>query len=342
MRIALVNTTAPFVRGGAEILVDDLAHQLQAHGHEVILYRLPFPQSFGASLIAATEAARMLAVDEYDRLITFKFPAYCIKHHAKVIWMFHQFRQVYDLWDGKHGLHSGPSNKILRKIIKAVDEEDILRSRHVYTIAGEVSNRLKQYNNINSTVLYPPLQNSELYHNNMTGDYFFYPSRISDLKRQHLAIDAMRYVKSGVRLVIVGVSEGSYLEQLKKLIHDNDLEKQVNLRNEWITDEEKRSLMANSLGVIFIPYREDYGFVSLEASYSGKPVITCTDSGGTREFVQNAVNGFVVDPTSQAIAQAMDMLYDDRNLSERMGKVGLDAIIRRDITWPSTIRRLLI
>jgi glycosyltransferase involved in cell wall biosynthesis len=53
------------------------------------------------------------------------------------------------------------------------------------------------------------------------------------------------------------------------------------------------------------------------------------------------VNGFVVDPTPQAIARAMDILYEDRNLAEQMGKVGLDAITQRDITWPSTIRRLL-
>jgi glycosyltransferase involved in cell wall biosynthesis len=342
MRIALVNTAAPFVRGGAEILVDDLAEQLQAHGHEVVLYRLPFPSSFGAPLLATTEAARLLCFDEYDRVIGFKFPAYCIKNHAKVIWMLHQFRQVYDLWEGPHGLQPEPSNEALRKIIKAIDEENIVRSRHIYTIAGEVTRRLKQYNKIDSTVLYPPLQNAELYHNHATGDYFFYPSRISDLKRQHLAIEAMRYVKSGVRLVIAGVSEGSYLEKLKQIIREHDLEKQVTLRNEWITDEEKRSLMANSLGVIFIPYREDYGFVSLEASYSAKAAITCTDSGGTLEFVQDGVNGCVVEPTPQAIAQAMDMLYEDRHLAEQMGARGLEDITLRDITWPTTIRRLLL
>jgi glycosyltransferase involved in cell wall biosynthesis len=154
----------------------------------------------------------------------------------------------------------------------------------------------------------------------------------------------MRYVKSGVRLYITGLcEEGDYFDQLVKLIHDNKLEKRIVLRNEWISDEEKRRLLANALGVIYIPYKEDScGFVSMEAFYSGKPVISCTDSGGTRELVDDGVNGFEILPTPQAIASAMDIFFEDKEKAERLGKSGLEEIIRRDITWPSTIRKLLL
>jgi glycosyltransferase involved in cell wall biosynthesis len=341
MRIALVNTFIPYIRGGAEILVDDLAEQLQIHGHEVVLFRLPFPPSFEAPLIGTLESAHMLCFDEFDRVIAFKFPAYSIKHHGKVIWLLHQFRQVYDLWEGEHGLKPNPIGENIRKLIVSADNRDISSSYHVYTIAQEVTSRLQRFNNINSSVLYPPLQHHELYYTGKSGDYIFYPSRMNTLKRQHLAIAAMRHIKSGVRLVIAGVCEGLYFEQLKKLIHEYNLEQQVELRNEWISDEEKRSLIANALGIIFIPYKEDYGFVSLEAFYSAKPVITCIDSGGTREFVEDGVSGFEVQPTPEAIAMAMDKLFFDRSMTERMGKAGQDEINRRDITWPSTIRKLL-
>jgi glycosyltransferase involved in cell wall biosynthesis len=341
MRIALVNTFIPYIRGGAEILVDDLAEQLQAHGHEVVSFRLPFPPSFEAPLIGTLESARMLCFDEFDRVIAFKFPAYSIKHHAKAVWMLHQFRQVYDLWGGEFGLKPNPMAESTRKIIISADNRDIPSSCHVYTIAQEVTNRLKRFNNIYSSVLYPPLQHHELYHTGKTGDYIFYPSRMNTLKRQHLAIEAMHHIKSGVRLVLAGVCEGLYFEQLKKLIHEYNLEKQVELSNEWISDEEKRALMANALGVIFIPYKEDYGFVSLESFYSAKPVITCTDSGGTREFVEDSISGFEVPPTPEDIAMAMDKLFFDRSMTERLGKAGQDEIYRRDITWPSTIRKLL-
>lgn len=334
----------PFIYGGAEIVVDDLMEQLREIGHEVVLFRIPFPKSYEADLIATIEAARMLYFDEFDRVITFKFPAYCIRHHAKVIWMFHQFRQVYELWGGEYGLQPEPKSESIRKMVKAADDEDIPRSRHVYTNSIEVSNRLKRFNNIESMVLMPPLKNPEQYYCSKVGDYIFYPSRITHIKRQHLAIEAMRYVKSDVRLIVAGVCKGdSYYDQLKKLILENHLEKRVELQNHWISNEKKQALFANALGSIYIPYKEDScGFVSMEAFYSAKPVITCRDSGGTSELIEDGVNGFNVESTPQSIAHVMDMLYEDKTLAERMGKAGFDEIIRRDITWPSTIKRLLL
>jgi glycosyltransferase involved in cell wall biosynthesis len=342
MRIASINTFMPYIYGGAELVADDLEEQLQEYGHEVISLRIPFPQSYQAQLIVAIEAARLLCFDEFERVIAFNFPAYYIRHHAKVLWLSHQLRQVYDLWGEENGFQPGPENESIRKIIKAADEEEIPLSRHIYTNSLEVTNRLKQFNGIDSEVLWPPLKNHELYYSEKSGDYIFYPSRINSLKRQHLAIEAMVHVQSGVRLIIAGVCEGSYFEQLKSLIIENHLEKRVELRNEWISDEEKRLLIANSLGIVFIPYKEEYGLVTLEAFYSLKPVITCADSGGVTAFVNDGITGFEVHPDPQAIATAMDKLYFNKDLAERMGKAGLDEIIRRDITWSSTIRRLLL
>lgn len=343
MKIALLNTMTPYIRGGAEILVDNLYKQLQVYGHTPEIYRLPFPTSFEGPLIRTIAAARMLRFDDYDRVIAFKFPAYCVRHQSKVMWMFHQFRQVYDLWGTNYGLQSDAKMESLRHIIKEADEKDISLSRHIYTIAGEVTKRLKQYNHINSQVIYPPLDNIEKYNNNSTGDYFFYPSRINALKRQQLAVEAMRYVNSGVKLIIAGKEdEQGYIEAIYKTVRMYNLEERVTIINEWISEEYKRELIANSLGVMFIPYKEDYGFVTLEAFYSSKPVITCEDAGGPSEFVDDGLFGYTTGPSPVAIAKAMDMLYDDKNLAERMGIAAHEGILEKNITWTETIRRLLL
>jgi glycosyltransferase involved in cell wall biosynthesis len=343
MRIAIAHTLVPFVRGGAEILVDALKEQLQIHGHDVILHRLPFPLSFNAPLVTSIEAARMLCFDEYERVIALKFPAYCIRHHNKVIWLQHQFRQVYELWGEEFGLQPSLESESLRRIIQTVDNEDIPRSRHIYTIYQEVSTRLIRFNGIPSTVLMQPSKEPELYYWEGTGNYIYYPSRITPLKRQHLAIEAMRYTKSGVRLVVTGVSEDrQYFNQLIRTIREGHLEDRVELRNHWISDEEKRKLYANALGVLYIPYQEDScGLVSMEAFYSAKPVISCTDSGGTRELIEDGISGYMVQPTAHGLAEAMDRLFDDMSLAEHMGRDGFDDIVSRDYTWPTTIRRLL-
>jgi glycosyltransferase involved in cell wall biosynthesis len=107
----------------------------------------------------------------------------------------------------------------------------------------------------------------------------------------------------------------------------------------YLAEEALLDYLGRCRGVVFVPEREDYGFVTVEAFASGKAVITTTDSGGPAELVRDASNGFVVDPTPAAVAQAMAALYGDADLAARLGHQG-----RADtahLTWPETVTRLL-
>ena len=84
-------------------------------------------------------------------------------------------------------------------------------------------------------------------------------------------------------------------------------------------------------GKIFANYWLHNGFVTVEAFMCGKPVITCFDSGGPSELVRNDVNGYVTDPTPEALAQAMRRVIDDRNLSQRLGEAGHE--MASQMTW---------
>ncbi len=344
MKIALFNTFTPYVRGGAEILVDDLLEQLISRGYEVDLFRIPFPDNFEIPLQETIMCSRMLRFDQYDRVIAFKFPAYSAKHPQKVMWMFHQFRQVYELFGKEYGLNDDVTGNAIKNIITHADDMDISEARYVYTNAYEVTNRLWKYNSIKSEVLNPPLKNIEKYNCKESTDYIYYPSRITNIKRQHLAIEAMRYTKTDVRLVVTGkCDEPGYIEKLNALIDKYGLEKKVELINEWIEDDQKIEYISNSIGVIYIPYKEDScGFVSMEAFYSSKPVITCYDSGGTEELVEEGVTGYFVESTAKEIARAMDLMYSDKNRAKEMGVNAREEIIKREYTWEKTIRRLLL
>lgn len=343
MKIALFNTMTPFVRGGAEILVDDLYDQLVKRGHNVSLFRIPFPGSFETPLLELVYAAENMNFDAYDTVIAFKFPAYCAVHRNKVLWFFHQFRQVYDLFGKEYGLTDDDTGNALKEIIKVIDNEGIGKAAKVFTNALEVTNRLKKFNGLDSTVINPPLQNFEKYHYEKNDGYVYYPSRITKLKRQHLAIEAMRYVKTNVKLVIHGkCSEPEYFEALSSIITKYDLNDKVTLKNEWISDEKKIETMARSMAVMYIPYKEDScGFVTMEGFYSSKPVISCYDSGGTSEFIEHGRTGMFSEPTPESLAKCMDELYLDKKKTEEMGKAAYDEIIRRNITWDFTVGRLL-
>jgi glycosyltransferase involved in cell wall biosynthesis len=98
--------------------------------------------------------------------------------------------------------------------------------------------------------------------------------------------------------------------------------------------------LARCRAVVFPPYDEDYGFVTVEAFASAKPVITCTDSGGPAELVVDGANGLVAAPAPDALARAFRRLIDDPQEAAMMGEAG--AATAAGMTWPDTVRRLLL
>src|SRR3954462_3359539 len=104
MKVLVVTAQAPFVRGGAEIHAEGLCSALRAAGHQAEIAAIPFkwyppeaipPQMLACRLLDMTESDGM----KIDVLIGLKFPAYLIPHPNKVLWVLHQHRPAYDLWD---------------------------------------------------------------------------------------------------------------------------------------------------------------------------------------------------------------------------------------------------
>ena len=88
----------------------------------------------------------------------------------------------------------------------------------------------------------------------------------------------------------------------------------------------------------FPPVQEDYGFVTVEAFASRKAVITCHDSGGPAELVEDGVNGFVCDPTPESLARALRRVADDATLAERLGAAAFER--GSQLSWGETVSRL--
>ena len=106
-----------------------------------------------------------------------------------------------------------------------------------------------------------------------------------------------------------------------------------------VDDDQLIQLYKDALAVVYPPFDEDFGYVTLEAFLSRKPVITCTDSGGPNEFVVDGVNGFVCEPAPSALAAAINRLADDRRLAGTLGEAGREAA--RLITWDGVIEKLV-
>jgi glycosyltransferase involved in cell wall biosynthesis len=343
VRIAVVNNYVPFVYGGAEFLADNLTQKLNEYGHEAILVKIPFKWFPPQEIINHMHASRFLHfIQFFDLVIPLKFPAYYVNHPNKTLWLLHQFRQVYDLWGTEfQGIPNTTEGLKIKSNVIQYDNTFLKEAKKIYTISNVASDRLKKFNNIESKVLYPPLMDAEKFFCESFGDYLFFPSRINSAKRQYLAVESMRYTKSNVKLIIAGNPETKQdLDRIQLIIDKYNLSNKVKIINQFIPQEEKVSLMANSLGCLYIPYDEEYGYVTLEAFHSQKPVITCTDSGGTHIFVKDNITGFCVPPEPKAIAEAMDNLFENKKKSEVMGKAGFENILSMNITWEEVVRRL--
>jgi glycosyltransferase involved in cell wall biosynthesis len=96
---------------------------------------------------------------------------------------------------------------------------------------------------------------------------------------------------------------------------------------------------ADALAVAYVPYDEDFGYVTLEGFLARKPVITAADSGGTLEFVVNDVNGAVVAPDAEAIAAAINRYAAARRTAAAHGDNGWARA--RQITWDGVIEKLV-
>ena len=106
-----------------------------------------------------------------------------------------------------------------------------------------------------------------------------------------------------------------------------------------VDDEQLVELYLGALAVIYPPFDEDFGYVTLEAFLARKPVITCLDSGGPNEFVVDGENGFVCEPAPAALAEAINRLSADRSRAAAMGDAGYE--VASQITWDGVIERLV-
>jgi glycosyltransferase involved in cell wall biosynthesis len=231
---------------------------------------------------------------------------------------------------------------MIREAIIKTDNTYLSQVRKIYTNSEVTSKRLKTFNGIDSTVLYPPLLESAHFTCAEYGDYVFFPSRITQSKRQHLVVEAMRYVTSGTRLIVAGKTEAPEdLARMEKVIQAHRLSSRVTIIDRFISEKEKADLFSRALGCVYIPYDEDsYGYVTLESYHARKAVITCDDSGGTSLVVKNGATGFVVPPQPKAIADAIDRLASDKRKAQAMGEAGYDLMGQLHISWDHVITSL--
>lgn len=340
MRILIPSVQVPFIDGGATLMTNGLKDALLEHGHEAEIVTMPFKFSPNSYIQDSMQNWKNQDFNDFnginiDRIISLQFPAYYTQHRHITLWLMHQHRSVYDLYDAKN---STSELKFLKQNIQTNDTNILSKIKKRFTISKTVAHRLKHYNKIEATPLYHPPHNAQMFYCDESYDYVFYPSRLTELKRQSLLIEAMSYTKTPIKAIIAGF--GSHYSIYQAKIDKLNINHKVKLIGQ-ITQDEKFSFYAHSLAVVFPPIDEDYGYITLEAMLSSKPVVTCKDSGGTLEFVVDNETGFVIDAEAKELAQKLDWIYLNKQKTKDMGKNALESYHAKNINWNTVVQKLL-
>ena len=340
--VLVCETQVPLVRGGAELLVRQLVDELRVRGFETDRVSVPFKWYPKQEILPHAAAWGLLDLSEsngrpIDLVIATKFPTYVARHPRKVCWLVHQHRAAYELAATAYSDFGHEELDVaLRDRLMAIDERSLSECVARYTISNTVTDRLARYNGLSSTPLYhPPLLAPQLTPGPY-GDYVLSVARLEQNKRVDLAVQSVAWWPEPLSLVVVG--EGSQRALVEKAAEEAGVAGRVRFLGA-VSDAALIELYRGALAVVYVPFDEDYGLVTLEGFLAAKPVVTAVDSGGTLEFVADGVNGAVVAPEPQAIGEAVARLHGRRADAAAQGAAGREQALA--ITWDQVIERLV-
>jgi glycosyltransferase involved in cell wall biosynthesis len=340
--VLVCEAQVPFVHGGAEVHVRQLVRELRLRGFAAELVSVPFKWYPKEEILPHAAAWRLLDLSEangrpVDLIIASKFPTYFARHPNKVAWLIHQYRAAYELCGTEYSDFAHTELDIgLRDSLMRLDTKYLGECRRIFANARNTAGRLSKYNGLLAEPLYHPPQLAPRLVAGPYGDYILSVGRIESVKRVDLIIKAMATVDPGVRLVIAG--DGTQRLNAERAAEEAGVTDRVTFLGS-VGDEDLIGLYAGALAVIYPPFDEDFGYVTLEAFLARKPVVTCSDSGGPNEFVVDGVNGFVCAPQPGELSAAINRLAADRTRAAAMGDAGCE--VASGITWDGVIEKLV-
>ncbi len=374
MKIAIVAPSPiPFTIGGAEKLWAGIFNYINEHTkNQCELIKVPTKENSFWEVLESYKRFYKLDLSHFDMVISGKYPAWMARHKNHHIYMLHTLRGLYDTYPFKEEEIKSSNKKVkeilnfmqkggedlelffdmlfslknenleenllsfpgafIKKIVHFLDKSAMKNIKSFSAISKTVANRDYYPKGVKVLVNYPPSSLKEF--KNISYDYFFTTSRLDSPKRIMDIIKAYKKIDTSIPLKIAG--EGPMKEALIKEAKGDERIEFLG----FVSDEELIDLYAKALAVVFIPFKEDYGLVTIEAMKSQKCVITYEDSGGVVEFVENGVSGFVARANDiEDLSLKMSYLAKNKDLAKELGKNAKERV--KDIKWSVCISRLL-
>ena len=159
----MLHPQTAFVRGGAETHTEALVRALRDAGHEADLVQIAgkwYPPSQLAHQMAVWRSFDITESNglKVDAVIGLKFPAYLAQHERKIVWLIHQHRTAYELWDHPDyaDLKRQDDGAKVRDMVWEADRVALGEAKRVFTNAKNVRDRLWSSLRIAGRAAVPP------------------------------------------------------------------------------------------------------------------------------------------------------------------------------------------
>jgi glycosyltransferase involved in cell wall biosynthesis len=355
MKIAYVHDVIyPYVKGGAEKRVWEIAKRLAAKGHEVHIFGMKYwegedvieregvhlhgvcesqdlyvdgKRSIKTSVLFSWKLLRSLGGDfdvvdaqEFPYFPCFSAKLFSILKRTPLVITWHEVWGDY--WDEYLG-RMGVFGKGIERLTVRLPDKIIPVSERVRRDLLSMGVRGERMVVVPNGVDLEKIDSVEA--GELTYD-LVYVGRLSEHKRVDLLIEAVslaREVMPDIRCGVIG--DGPEMERLRRLVEDLQIEENVVFLGFLETDEDLIAAMKSSRIFVLPSMREGFGISALEANACGLPVVTVrSEMNAASDLVEEGLNGLVVDPTPEDMAEAvLKLLKDDmyNRLSEPSRRV---------------------
>lgn len=355
MKIGIVGPTHPY-KGGIAQHTTQMAHQLQAAGHEVeiISWKHQYPFFYPGQQHVAAGTQDMEPFPHTKRVLVWRNPAGWIKwarylrSFDRVIfawWVPTIQGPVYSTMLGVMGrkrphtvlvCHNAiqheprPGDKqFMRAVFKRVD--DII----VHNPAQ--AEQLQKFLQVPSTVVKMPLSLPLKMKKKSTVDHqLLFFGFVRPYKGVDVLVRAMAQVPEAIHLTIAGEVWGGTTE-LEALVTELGLQQRVTIEDGYIPSDVLAGKIAAADAVV-LPYREGTGSWNVEMSHAcGTPVIA-TNIHALASHVRDGVDGLLCAPADpEALARAITRFYEP-GVAQRL-RAGLPAVsVEKD--WTAYVKAL--
>jgi glycosyltransferase involved in cell wall biosynthesis len=287
-------------------------------------------------------------IRQHDLYFLYLFPMHLIQRRPSVWFAAEPFRMLYDLRNHMRGkgevkIHVYPKIEyervlerdldIILQFIETMDStagfdrlatNSRLTGQYIENIYGRKPDR----------IVYPGISISGKFSPPPTFDKVLYVGRLWPHKRVDLILKAMALTRSPNKLIIAG--NGPEKPKLKTLTKELGLKGSVHFLGE-VSMEERRRLFSECTCCVYVPVREPFGMVPLEAAAAGRPVVAAIGGGYSEILTKNAA--LMVPAYEGAIAEAIHHLMSNPARAMEMGQAGKKIVEQH--TWERTADTLM-